>query len=119
HVGGIAAGHAISTQDKGLSCGETASPYINACGYDAVGALLEHILGPLKAPAPKATGEYVTYDQSPFTRGLNEHSMAASAVAFVPAECRRSTGCSIHIAFHGCNQSRSEAGDAFTHDTGY
>lgn len=119
HVGGIAAGHAIATTDKGLSCGETGAPYLNACGYDAVGALLEHVLGPLKPPAPKASGEFVTFDQSRFAVDLEQHSMAATGIAYVPQACRRASGCRVHIAFHGCNQSRAEAGDAFTHDTGY
>ena len=38
---------------------------------------------------------------------------------YVPRACRPGAGCRVHIVFHGCNQQRAKAGDAFIKDTGF
>jgi len=118
-VTGIGAGHGVVTETKGLTCGETGSPYLNACGYDQIGAMLKHLYGTIQPPAADPRGELISFDQKRFTEGLAEHGLAGSGALYVPASCRQGAGCRVHVAFHGCNQSRSAAGDAFVSDAGY
>lgn len=118
-VSDIAAGHAFVTEDKGLACGRTAEPYITDCDYDQAGTLLAHIYGPLRGRSTEPAGEFIAFDQREFVRGLTDHGLGDAGIVYVPRACRASRGCRVHIAFHGCNQQRAKAGDAFVKDTGY
>ncbi len=113
------AGHAFVTEDKGGACAHSGKPYIVDCDYDQAGALLEHIYGALKPRAGIASGSYQVFDQRVFIEGLGaHHGMADEGVVYVPTACR-SGGCRVHIAFHGCAQSRGIVGDAFVRETGF
>lgn len=109
------AGHAFVTEDEGNACGASHAPFINDCDFDLAGRLLARIHGPLKPPAPDTGGKLLTFTQSEFSG----EGMAATGVVFVPDACTSSSGCRVHVAFHGCRQNRSEAGDAFTDKAGY
>ena len=37
----------------------------------------------------------------------------------MPKACRTGPGCRVHVVFHGCNQQRGKAGDAFVKDRGF
>jgi hypothetical protein len=119
HVTKLAAGHAFVTETSGLACAETGKPYVVDCDYDQAGALLRHIYGDLKPPSAGPAGEFVVFDQRPFTRGLGDHGLGDLGLVYVPAECRADPGCRVHVAFHGCDQSRSAIGDAFARQTGF
>jgi poly(3-hydroxybutyrate) depolymerase len=116
-VSDIPAGHAFITADKGLACSESRSPYIADCDYDQAGAMLQHLLGSLNEPQDQG-GEFVEFDQEPFTEDLYDHGLGATGIVFVPDTCRSEPGCRVHVAFHGCQQSRASAGDAFVKDSG-
>jgi hypothetical protein len=118
HVTDIASGHGFVTLDKGLACSRTAQPYVVDCDYDQAGDLLQHLLGPLNPRSPQLSAGIEEFDQRPFTADLAEHSLAAEGAVYVPQECRRTPGCRVHVAFHGCGQSRASAGDAFVADSG-
>lgn len=123
-VSDVNAGHAFVTENAGLSCDDTGKPYVVDCDYDQAGDLLNFIHGPLKPAAAKATGEYIEFDQRPFTRDLSTHGMENSGVVYVPAVCRNGggttgAGCRVHISFHGCGQNRSLVGDAFIRESGF
>lgn len=118
-VSDIPAGHAFVTQGEGLACDATAKPYIVDCDYDQAGAVLAHIYGPLAPRSDTPGGAFVTFDQRPFFAGITNHDMEDQGVAYIPADCAGSTTCRVHIAFHGCAQSRSTAGEAFIRDSGY
>ena len=45
----IEAEHAIVTDDYGAPCLTKATPFINNCGFDVAGAILQHLYGPLNA----------------------------------------------------------------------
>jgi poly(3-hydroxybutyrate) depolymerase len=113
------AGHAMVTETAGAACGSTEPPFINDCDYDAVGALLAQLIGALKPPAAKEGGRLVAFDQKPFAEG-NAHalSMADAGYAYVPAACT-SERCSVHVAFHGCQQSVEAVGERFVREAGY
>ena len=61
------------------------------------------------------------FDQTEFLAGAVGFGLAREGVAYVPPACATGPGCRVHIAFHGCLQSRTldEVGDRFVEDTGY
>jgi poly(3-hydroxybutyrate) depolymerase len=115
----VPAGHAMVTVDAGGACGVTASPFINDCDFDAAGRLLEHLYGPLAAPAAKPAGQVVAFDQRPFAGGdAFAISMDDTGFAYVPAECA-AAACRIHVALHGCRQGVEAIGERFVRESGY
>jgi len=115
------AGHAMLSADAPAAnaCNTSEPPYINRCpGVDAPGELLAHLLGPLQAKAPAASGELLSFDQTPFTGDAGALGMAQTGYAYVPADCRGG-GCRIHVAFHGCRQSAEQIGELFVREAGY
>jgi hypothetical protein len=102
------AGHAMVTEDTGNACPVTAAPYINDCDYDAAGAALRHLLGPL-APRGSA-GRLASFDQKPYAAS----GMADDAFVYIPKACETEP-CRVHIAFHGCRQTARE----FAEGAGY
>lgn len=118
YVKDIPAGHAFITADTGLACSESRSPFINDCDYDQAGAMLQQLLGNLTAPQDPLRGEFLEFDQDPFTKNLDDHGMGPSGVVFIPDTCRSEAGCRIHVAYHGCQQNRASVGDAFIRDSG-
>ncbi|HRD75025.1 MAG TPA: poly(3-hydroxybutyrate) depolymerase [Hyphomicrobiaceae bacterium] len=116
----MAAGHAFVTENNGLSCSATGKPYIVGCGYDQAGDLLAHLYGHMRPPSTARTGTLSVFEQSPFTRDLPFNAgMAISGAIYVPKDCADRAGCRIHVAFHGCGQSRLAVGDAFIRETGF
>jgi poly(3-hydroxybutyrate) depolymerase len=119
HMTKLAAGHAFVTEASGLACAETGKPYVVDCDYDQAGALLRHIHGDLNPPSTEPAGELVVFDQRPFTRDLGDHGLGDQGFVYVPKDCRDDEGCRVHVAFHGCEQSRGAIGDVFPRQTGY
>jgi hypothetical protein len=124
----LRAEHAMPTDSFGNECGKLGKPYISNCGFDAAGDLLRWIYGelnPKKAGDPG--GKFLSFDQSEFVRDgqTKDHGMADSGVVYVPAACDRdgsradSRRCRLHVAFHGCQQSRTMLGDEFIRHAGY
>jgi len=116
-VGDKPAGHAMVTEDAGnKDCGVTRSPFINDCDYDAAGALLQYLAGPLVAPAAAPVGRLQTFDQKPF--GGYDISMGDEGFVYIPKDCETQR-CRVHVAFHGCRQYAGTVGTAFVRDAGY
>jgi hypothetical protein len=112
-----AAGHAMATEDAGnKDCAASAPPFINDCDYDAAGALLAHLLGPLAPPAATPAGRLVGFDQTPF--GDRSISMDKEGYVYVPRDCE-ARRCRVHVAFHGCRQGRGAVNDRFAREAGY
>jgi poly(3-hydroxybutyrate) depolymerase len=111
------AGHAMVTEEAGnKDCGATRSPFINDCDYDAAGALLQHLLGPLVPPAAQPAGRLESFDQAPF--GGHSISMDDEGYVYIPKECEAQR-CRVHVAFHGCRQGRGAVKDRFAREAGY
>lgn len=112
----LAAGHAMVTDDVGASCGTTASPYINNCGFDLAGEMLQQLYGPLNPRNNGAlTGTFTEFDQAQFISG---HGMAATGWVYVPQACTGSA-CRVHLVLHGCKQNTASVGDRYVRSTGY
>ena len=73
----VGAGHSLAVApDKpvdGLNeCQVNAAPFINSCGYDQAGIILQHIYGALNAPNKgPLTGTIKRFDQSVYTKPNN------------------------------------------------
>jgi poly(3-hydroxybutyrate) depolymerase len=110
-------GHAFITEEGGAACGISAKPYVSDCDYDQAMAILAWIYGPLQDAASEPKGRFIVFDQQAFARP--EDSFADEGVIYVPPACAARQGCRVHIALHGCEQSRETVGDDFIKESGY
>ncbi len=80
------------------------------CGFDAAGATLQWIYGPL-APrtAGQPTGRLVAVDQREFIR--SDLGMDETAWLYVPTRCAAGNACRLHVFLHACGQSYFQRGD--------
>ncbi len=110
----VQAVHGMPTLETGADCSAMEAPYVNACGYDTAGELLQYLYGELRdrtaAQAPLQKIKQQNHDDAE----LLEH-----ALLYVPAACRGDAECGLHVAFHGCMQSTEYVGDAFALGAGY
>ena len=116
----VPAEHSFVTDDFGNDCAVLDSPYINNCGYDSAGALLQHIYGALLPPVTVVDSNLSYFDQSEFAaQGLDTAAMLESGAVYIPSYCRQHTGCRVHIALHGCLQDTDYVQEDFVRHTGY
>lgn len=113
----VPAGHGMPTLAGGGECAASGTPYLNACGYDAAGELLDFLYAAPAAVDGAPHGELLRFDQRPYDR---RRMLADTGYLFVPDACRDGTGrCRLHVAFHGCEQGSTAVGEAFVRDAGY
>ena len=110
----VEAVHGMPTLETGVACDTMAEPFLNACDYDAAGALLRTLYGELQGRVA-ATGQLVPVTQPDAAAA----SMLDEALLYVPAACRDGAPCGVHVALHGCSQSVEKVGDAFARGAGY
>lgn len=121
----LGAGHAQVLQEaRHNACEISRSPFINACGYDQAGVILQHIYGALNPPnSGKLSGALKSFAQENYTDGHapSSFSMADAGYVFVPKECEAGNAppCRVHIALHGCQQDVGEIGKLYVEDSGY
>jgi len=123
----IGAGHSLvvakDAQGGGIKdCNVNATPFIDGCGYDQAGIILQHIYGALNAPnRGQLSGTIKRFDQSLYTgpRDPGPLSLADTGYVFVPGDCENGAACRVHIALHGCLQDAGEIDRRFIDDTGY
>ena len=123
----IGAGHSLVIAQEphkdGLNdCRDNASPFIDQCGYDQAGIILQHIYGVLNAPnRGPLTGTVKRFDQSVYTKPDDPGSLSLgdTGFVFVPRECEDGAACRVHIALHGCKQDRGDIDRRYIDDTGY
>lgn len=110
----IAVTHGLPTRTTGQDCKKAASPYLNACDYDAAGEMLKSLRGKLEA-AVEPKGQLIEFDQSEF----GDASLNATGFAYVPNACGAGAACRVHVFFHGCAQSNEVVGDAVVRGAGF
>ena len=110
-------GHAFITEEGGAACGLSETPFVSDCDYDQARAILGWIYGPLTPADGDPTGDFVVFQQGEFTK--SGEGLADEGVVYIPPSCRETPGCRVHVALHGCQQSRAEVGDTFIEETGY
>jgi poly(3-hydroxybutyrate) depolymerase len=120
----IGAGHAQVTAGYGSACPENGGHYINDCGYDQAGILLQHIYGALqpKTPTGQLGGQVLAFTQRDFVGdGVvppKTFGLAETGYAYVPASCRH-LRCRVHVALHGCLQNAETIGQDYILHAGY
>lgn len=116
----LKAAHSHVTANYGQGCDVTGGNYINNCGYDAAGAILQHLLGALN---PKVTGalsgNIILFAQTDFVSSPISISMDNTGYAYVPASCATGQQCRVHVAMHGCGMYAGKIGDAYYRNGGY
>ena len=125
----LGAGHAQVLPEEerfsGLNaCAVTQSPYINECGYDQAGVILQHIYGALNPPNyGELSGTLKSFPQGKYTDDDEPRSLSMGDIGyvFVPKECEpeRAAPCRVHIALHGCKQDVGDIGQLYVDDAGY
>jgi poly(3-hydroxybutyrate) depolymerase len=106
--------HGMPTISLGTPCDTMATPYLNACNYDAAGKLLNALYGSLHARV-SASGEIRNIPQP----GGDDAEMLEFAFLYVPESCAAGASCGLHVALHGCQQSAEFVGDTFAAGAGY
>jgi poly(3-hydroxybutyrate) depolymerase len=123
----VGAGHSLVVRQQpdisGLNnCADNQGPFIDQCGYDQAGIVLQHIYGALNPPnRGQLTGTVQRFDQSVYSR-LNDASalgLGDTGFVFVPRDCEDGRACRVHIALHGCKQDAGDIERRFVDDTGY
>lgn len=129
YEGSVGSNHAQPTAAWGAPCGGKGDPrysYIESCGYDGAGAVLQHLynnsLNRPTAAQPYDPDSLIVFDLSEFwvnasrpdlkTRRLPADGSAGTsdrAYAYVPVRCRRGAAaaagappCRLHLYHHGC-----------------
>ena len=74
-------------------------------------------LRPAGRRSPEPQGRFIVFDQSHFT-GSGD-GFADEGMVYVPEGCAEQPGCRVHIALHGCEQSREKIGDTFIKESGF
>jgi poly(3-hydroxybutyrate) depolymerase len=112
--------HAVVTDNFGEDCKHLGKPFINNCGYDTAGVLLQHIYGDLQPKNTGApTGTLVRFNQAEFLPDPEAHSMDTTGWLYVPSSCANGEPCRVHIALHGCQQGQESVGKQFVEHAGY
>ncbi|AKJ28193.1 PHB depolymerase family esterase [Caldimonas brevitalea] len=114
----IDAEHGMVTDDHGNRCDQRGGAYLNNCGFDLAGELLQHLYGGL---APRRVGalqgRLLTFDQTPY---LRDRGFGPTGWLFVPPGCAPGTpACRLHVVLHGCGQNPAQIGDAYVRHAGY
>jgi poly(3-hydroxybutyrate) depolymerase len=122
----LGAGHSfvVAKQDgAGLNdCRDNKDPYIDQCGYDQAGIILQHIYGRLNPPnRAQLAGSVASFDQSLYTRPSAPEALSLGDVGyvFVPKDCEQGAPCRVHVALHGCRQDAGSITRTFVDEAGY
>lgn len=122
----LGAGHSLVVTKEGApglnDCKANTEPYIDQCGYDQAGIILQHIYGRLNRPNPaQLAGSVKSFDQSLYTKPHlpDALSMGDTGYAFVPQDCEQGAACRVHVALHGCKQDAGDIGRKFVDEAGY
>ncbi|MEM0912128.1 MAG: PHB depolymerase family esterase [Pseudomonadota bacterium] len=110
--------HVFPTINDEGKCDVSEPPFIGACDYDAAGEILQHLHGDLSAPTSANADNLITFSKHDKAKP-EKAGMSDNAFAYVPSNCQDGEVCSVHISFHGCNQSSEDVGDAYATQTGF
>lgn len=117
YVTDVPSAHGFPTERSGNSCDSHETPYLNACGYDAAGELLNFIEPGLKKPVDPR-GKLEHFEQTTYAPA-GKSTLAQTGYVYVPVACAKGETCGIHVVFHGCQQNAETIGERFVREAGY
>jgi len=124
----LGAGHAFvlpQPPSTAKDCSASANPFIDRCGYDQAGVVLQYIYGALEKPRDSGhlSGTVKSFEQAPYTKPDTPGalSMGHEGYLYVPKDCEATSGppCRVHIVLHGCLQDADEIGRQVVDKVGY
>lgn len=110
--------HALPTDDFGLDCSVSASPFISDCDYDAAGEMLSWLYPDSPANKQPTSGQLYTVAQ-PKKHHDTATGLDDNAYLYVPKQCRDGESCKLHISFHGCQQNAATIGTKYALNGGF
>ena len=113
----VASQHAWITESYGNLCAFLSSPYMNDCDLDIAEKILTVAYGSLKPRTKQIAANLRSFDQRPYISSLYS-SMADTGYIYVPSNCKDTSSCRIHVAFHGCKMGYPTIGDSFIKNSG-
>ena len=114
----VSAEHGMPTVSYGNPCGHKDIPWMQNCGYDAAGDLLQHFYGRLESPRDALLTGMRSFDQNEF--GAQEALMGNEGFVYVPRSCEEGGApCRLHVAIHGCRQGPGFVRDIYRTRAGY
>lgn len=120
YVDDIQVVHAMPTDSFGApALARPRLPYIANCNYDAAGALLTHLHGPLRERVFELEGSLHLFDQTPFLDFGRQQSMDTEGFIYVPSGALKGRECGVHVVLHGCSQHKQAVGDVFVRNAGF
>lgn len=114
----MAAGHTMPTEDYGVACASTGSPFIGKCDFYGAWKSLQHLHpGKVeKAPAAYNKANLFKYRQT----GGPAATMDENSYVYIPQACQKTiSDCPLHVVFHGCKQTLKDIGTQYVENTGY
>lgn len=114
----VPAEHAMITNDYGNVCNYLGEPWINNCGLDSAGKVLNVVMGAtLKNGSSYVDDNLYTFSQ---TGNYSALSFDDKGYVYIPTACHGGrVQCAAHLVFHGCNQGARYIGETFVIHSGY
>ncbi|MEO8672350.1 MAG: PHB depolymerase family esterase [Tahibacter sp.] len=112
-------GHNLPLEEKGDDCAKSIAPFMGHCGFDAAGAIFEHLYGKPPRPAVSADGALLAFDQKLYAAKDEDALLGDTGYAYVPKACSKGNPCGVMVVFHGCKQNVETVGQSFVRDAGF
>ena len=113
----FAAGHTMPTVDNGGVCTLTSSPFIGKCNYNGAFISMQHLHPNVVKNEPGSYNKNNLFKVS--QSGGSSAVMDSDAYVYIPEQCQGDTECSLHVVFHGCQQTIKDIGTQYVELTGY
>jgi hypothetical protein len=118
----VPAEHAFITDDFGGICAYLGIPFINNCGIDTAGIILQQIYGTLNPKVSSISKNYFSFKQSEYFSSDNWDIaiMADDGFLYVPTACQGNySACKLHVVMHGCGENYLESFSTVIYNAGY
>jgi poly(3-hydroxybutyrate) depolymerase len=112
--------HNLPIAAKGADCGQSVSPYLGHCGFDAAGEIFRQLFGaPSQPVADAAKGRVLDFDQDALRPDGVDAFLAPKGYLYLPPACAAGKPCGLVVALHGCKQNADAIGETFVKDAGF
>lgn len=104
------------------SCGRFTIGGVQNCGYDGVGAMLQHFFPKRQLITPPANSSsdparLISFGQDAYGNATEQYGgLGTTSYVYVPTACADGvTACSLHVALHGCGSYVLDPGVGFNY----